>query len=127
MQWHIGETPHNLGTEDFQYLASKTDGFSGSGISICVKMHYISLFVQLLMLNSSENILQACGSIAKVITQKLRSVPSRNLKQKSKLQRSSYHPTQADFDSVLEKQKPTVSKAEIDACEKFTKDFGIDG
>ena len=35
--------------------------------------------------------------------------------------------TKADFDSVLEKQKPTVSKAEIDACEEFTKDFGIDG
>ena len=35
--------------------------------------------------------------------------------------------TKADFDSALEKQKPTVSKAEIDACEKFTKDFGIDG
>nr|POF00041.1 protein suppressor of k(+) transport growth defect 1 [Quercus suber] len=36
-KWHIGETPHNLSTEDFQYLASKTDGFSGSDISICVK------------------------------------------------------------------------------------------
>ena len=110
---HIGNTPHNLIDEDFQDLASKTEGFSGSDISICVsinftlgvrisskwlygwklvvtcrlKMHYISLFVQLLMLNTSEKILQACGSFAEVVKKKLRSIPSRKLKKNSELQR----------------------------------------
>ena len=110
---HIRNTPHNLSDKDFRDLAGKTEGFSGSDISISVsinftlgvrisskwlygwklvvtcrlKMHYISLFVQLLMPNSSEKILQASGSFAKVLNQTLRSIPSRNLKQKSELQR----------------------------------------
>ncbi|XP_050278985.1 protein SUPPRESSOR OF K(+) TRANSPORT GROWTH DEFECT 1-like [Quercus robur] len=33
---HIGNTPHNLSTKDFQDLAKKTRGFSGSDISIFV-------------------------------------------------------------------------------------------
>ncbi|CAA6658135.1 unnamed protein product [Spirodela intermedia] len=34
---HLGDTPHNLTESDFEYLARRTDGFSGSDISVCVK------------------------------------------------------------------------------------------
>ncbi|XVE68608.1 hypothetical protein DITRI_Ditri09bG0082100 [Diplodiscus trichospermus] len=33
---HLGDTPHNLTESDFDYLAHKTEGFSGSDISVCV-------------------------------------------------------------------------------------------
>ncbi|MBA0704144.1 hypothetical protein Golax_016418, partial [Gossypium laxum] len=34
---HLGDTPHNLTENDFESLAHRTDGFSGSDISVCVK------------------------------------------------------------------------------------------
>jgi len=36
IQVHLGDTPHNLTESDFEVLARKTDGFSGSDISVCV-------------------------------------------------------------------------------------------
>ncbi|KAG5026677.1 hypothetical protein JHK82_022574 [Glycine max] len=36
-QVHLGDTPHNLAESDFEHLAHKTKGFSGSDISVCVK------------------------------------------------------------------------------------------
>ncbi|KAG9155721.1 hypothetical protein Leryth_003983 [Lithospermum erythrorhizon] len=34
---HLGDTPHSLTESDFEDLARKTEGFSGSDISVCVK------------------------------------------------------------------------------------------
>ncbi|KAJ9159802.1 hypothetical protein P3X46_025272 [Hevea brasiliensis] len=34
---HLGDTPHNLTESYFEHLAQKTESFSGSDISICVK------------------------------------------------------------------------------------------
>ena len=54
---HLGDTPHNLTESDFENLASQTEGFSGSDISVCVSATPIwdawslSLFL-LLSLNS---------------------------------------------------------------------------
>ena len=36
MQVHLGDTPHNLTDSDFEHLARKTEGFSGSDIYVCV-------------------------------------------------------------------------------------------
>lgn len=33
----------------------------------------------------------------------------------------------ADFEKVLSRQKPTVSKADLEIQERFTKEFGEDG
>ena len=42
MQVHLGDTPHNLTESDFEHLARKTEGFSGSDISVCVSSSYRS-------------------------------------------------------------------------------------
>jgi vacuolar protein-sorting-associated protein 4 len=34
---HLGDTPHSLTMEDFNQLASRTEGYSGSDISVVVK------------------------------------------------------------------------------------------
>lgn len=35
---HLGDTPHDLTESDFEILGHKTEGFSGSDISVCVSM-----------------------------------------------------------------------------------------
>lgn len=42
LQVHLGDTPHNLTESDFESLARKTEGFSGSDISVCVSASAIS-------------------------------------------------------------------------------------
>ncbi|MED6145286.1 Vacuolar protein sorting-associated protein 4B [Stylosanthes scabra] len=37
MMVHLGDTPYNLTDSDFEYVASRTEGFSSSDISICVE------------------------------------------------------------------------------------------
>lgn len=37
MQVHLGDTPNNLTESDFETLARKTEGFSGSDIAVCVR------------------------------------------------------------------------------------------
>jgi hypothetical protein len=36
LQVHLGDTPHNLSEKDFEDLARKTDGFSGSDVAVAV-------------------------------------------------------------------------------------------
>jgi len=36
VQVHLGDTPHNLSEKDFEDLARKTDGFSGSDVAVAV-------------------------------------------------------------------------------------------
>ncbi|KAM4070900.1 hypothetical protein ACB094_11G020500 [Castanea mollissima] len=127
-KWHIGKTPHNLSPEDFRDLASKTDGFSGSDISICVKdALYQPIRATLdakFFRENSEGMWVPCKHThpkAETIT---------IAKLKAKVGASKIQPppnTKADFDYVLKKQKPTVSKAGIEECETFNKQFGNDG
>lgn len=37
-QVHLGDTPHDLSESDFETLGYKTEGFSGSDISVCVSI-----------------------------------------------------------------------------------------
>ncbi|KAL0007996.1 hypothetical protein SO802_009498 [Lithocarpus litseifolius] len=37
---HLGDTPHNLTESDFEHLAHKTEGFSGSDIAVCVSVQF---------------------------------------------------------------------------------------
>jgi hypothetical protein len=44
-QVHLGDTPHNLTESDFESLARRTDGFSGSDISVCVSTLPLQSFI----------------------------------------------------------------------------------
>lgn len=44
-QVHLGDTPHNLTESDFEQLARKTEGFSGSDISVCVSIRFLAEIV----------------------------------------------------------------------------------
>lgn len=45
MQVHLGDTPHNLTESDFEVLAHKTEGFSGSDIAVCVRAWLVYVLV----------------------------------------------------------------------------------
>ncbi|KAI4347933.1 hypothetical protein L6164_008706 [Bauhinia variegata] len=125
---HLGDTPHNLTEKDFEELAYKTDGFSGSDISVCVnevlfepvrKTWDAKFFRETSngmwipcepneegAVNISLQELDAQGLALKILPPAI---------------------TRADFDKILAKQKPTVSKADLEVHERFTQEFGEEG
>lgn len=56
IQVHLGDTPHSLVESDFEYLASKTEGFSGSDIAVCVSSNFLfSFFILFLCFGRKKN------------------------------------------------------------------------
>jgi hypothetical protein len=54
IQVHLGDTPHNLVESDFEYLASKTEGFSGSDIAVCVSSNFFCFLSYILQEKSFQ-------------------------------------------------------------------------
>ncbi|XP_030964763.1 protein SUPPRESSOR OF K(+) TRANSPORT GROWTH DEFECT 1-like, partial [Quercus lobata] len=125
-RWHIGET--NLKKEDFQYLVSKTDGFSGSDISICVKDALYQPVRATLDAKFFRKNSQGMWVPCKGTHPKAEKYTLEELKAKVEASKIQLPPIEkADFDYVLASQKPTVRKADLEVYEKFTKKYGIYG
>eukprot|EP00850_Spirogloea_muscicola_P006700 SM000032S12084 [mRNA] locus=s32:395985:398805:+ [translate_table: standard] len=129
---HLGDTPNNLTEADFEDLARRSEGYSGSDVSVAVKdvlfepvrktqdaMHFKKVKSA-----DGEMLYMPCGprdpegvqiSMQELAAQGLGSqiLPPPI----SKL----------DFDKVLARQRPTVSKADLEVHERFTKEFGQEG
>ncbi|XP_042462131.1 protein SUPPRESSOR OF K(+) TRANSPORT GROWTH DEFECT 1-like isoform X1 [Zingiber officinale] len=125
---HLGDTPHNLRESDFEYLAHHTEGFSGSDIAVCVKdvlfepvrkaqdaMHFYKTSNGMWLpceprhpgaIQTTLQDLAAEGLADKILPPPI---------------------ARADFDKVLARQRPTVSKADLEVHERFTKEFGEEG
>ncbi|KAK7818657.1 protein suppressor of k(+) transport growth defect 1 [Quercus suber] len=115
-QVHLGDTPHNLTESDFEHLAHKTEGFSGSDIAVCVKDVLFEPVRQtrdakFFKKNSSDMWVTLQELDAQGLASKIQPPPI----------------TRADFDKVLARQKPTVSKADLEVHERFTVEFGEEG
>ncbi|CAN4114389.1 unnamed protein product [Withania somnifera] len=125
---HLGDTPHNLTESDFEQLARKTEGFSGSDISVCVnevlfepvrKTQDAEFFIK-----SSDGLWVPCGPRQPgVIQTNMQELAAKGLASEITPPPISIR----DFDRVLWKQKPTVSKADLEVHERFTKEFGEEG
>lgn len=125
---HLGDTPHNLTESDFEQLARKTEGFSGSDISVCVnevlfepvrKTQDAEFFIQ-----TSDGLWVPCGPRQPgAIQTNMQELAAKGLASKIMPPPISIR----DFDRVLWKQKPTVSKADLEVHERFTKEFGEEG
>lgn len=128
---HLGDTPNNLSERDYEDLARKSDGFSGSDVSVCVKdvlfepvrktqdaMHFKKVHTkdgEMWMpcgprepgaKQTTMTELAADGLAAKILPPPI---------------------SKSDFDKVLAKQRPTVSKDDLIIQDKFTKEFGEEG
>ncbi|XP_062174924.1 protein SUPPRESSOR OF K(+) TRANSPORT GROWTH DEFECT 1-like [Alnus glutinosa] len=125
---HLGDTPHNLTESDFEHLAYKTEGFSGSDISVCVKDVLFEPVRKTsdakFFTNTSNGMWIPCEPTQPGAVQiTLLELDAQGLA--SKIQPPPI--TRTDFDKVLTRQKPTVSKADLEVHERFTKEFGEEG
>ncbi|KAG6475167.1 hypothetical protein ZIOFF_064385 [Zingiber officinale] len=125
---HLGDTPHNLSESDFEYLAYRTEGFSGSDIAVCVKdvlfepVRKAQDATHFYM--TSEGMWLPCGPRhPAAVETTLQDLAAKGLA--DKILPPSI--TRTDFDKVLARQRPTVSKADLEVHERFTKEFGEEG
>ncbi|EFJ25940.1 hypothetical protein SELMODRAFT_267596 [Selaginella moellendorffii] len=128
---HLGDTPSNLSERDFEDLAKRTEGFSGSDIAVCVKdvlfepvrktqdaMHFKRLKTK------EGEFLVPCAPLTPGAIQ----TTMQELATKGLAAQILPPPiSKADFDKVLARQRPTVSKDDLEIHEKFTKEFGEEG
>lgn len=131
-QVHLGDTPHSLDKSDFEVLASRTQGFSGSDIAVMVKdvlfepirktqdaTHFLKVVD-----SNGEEVYEPCSpGNPEGFPATLESLAEKGLSQKI------YPPkiSRVDFDRVLARARPTVSKKDLEIHEKFTKEFGEEG
>ncbi|XP_030957082.1 protein SUPPRESSOR OF K(+) TRANSPORT GROWTH DEFECT 1-like [Quercus lobata] len=125
---HLDGTPHNLEESDIESLAFWTEGFSGSDISVCFKGAMLepvrktrdaTFFVK-----NSSDIWVPCGP------EQPGAVQITMLELAAQGHASKILPppiSNEDFMTVLARQRPAVSKSDLDVHERFTKEFGEEG
>ncbi|XP_076896445.1 protein SUPPRESSOR OF K(+) TRANSPORT GROWTH DEFECT 1-like [Bidens hawaiensis] len=125
---HLGDTPNNLTESEFESLARKTEGFSGSDIDVCVKDVLFEPIRKtqdaMFFVKTNEGLWVPCGPKEPGAVQ----TTMQELAAQGLAEKISPSPiTRTDFDKVLARQKPTVSKSDIEVHERFTKEFGEEG
>ncbi|PNX73330.1 vacuolar sorting-associated protein 4B-like [Trifolium pratense] len=125
---HLGDTPHNLTESDFEHLARKTEGFSGSDISVCVKDVLFEPVRKtqdaMFFFKNPEGMWIPCGQKQQNAVQ----ITMQDLATEGLASKILPPPiSRIDFDKVLARQRPTVSKSDLDVHERFTKEFGEEG
>ncbi|KAG4198380.1 hypothetical protein ERO13_A05G081900v2 [Gossypium hirsutum] len=125
---HLGDTPHNLTESDFESLARRTEGFSGSDISVCVKDVLFEPVRKtqdaMFFYKTPNDMWMPCGPKQAGVVQ----ITMQELAAKGLAAQVLPPPiSRSDFDKVLARQRPTVSKADLEVHERFTNEFGEEG
>ncbi|KAF7078255.1 hypothetical protein CFC21_082725 [Triticum aestivum] len=128
---HLGDTPHSLTKSDFESVAHRTDGFSGSDIAVCVKdvlFEPVRKTQDAMFFFRSEDggggTWTPCGPKQPGAVQ----TTMEELAAEGMADQITPPPiSRTDFDKVLARQRPTVSKAELGVYTRFTREFGEEG
>ncbi|ONM30144.1 Protein SUPPRESSOR OF K(+) TRANSPORT GROWTH DEFECT 1 [Zea mays] len=125
---HLGDTPHSLTESDFESLARRTDGFSGSDVAVCVKDVLFEPVRKtqdaMFFFKADGDMWMPCGPKQPGAVQTtMQELASKGLAAKILPPPIS----RADFEKVLSRQRPTVSKKDLEVHERFTKEFGEEG
>ncbi|CAA7033744.1 unnamed protein product [Microthlaspi erraticum] len=125
---HLGDTPHNLNEADFEYLARRTEGFSGSDVAVCVKDVLFEPVRKtqdaMFFFKSADGTWIPCGPKQSGAIQ----ITMQELAEKGLADKIIPPPiARTDFEKVLARQRPTVSKSDLEVHERFTKEFGEEG
>ncbi|KAF5751606.1 hypothetical protein HS088_TW02G00621 [Tripterygium wilfordii] len=125
---HLGDTPHNLTESDFETLAHRTEGFSGSDISVCVKdvlFEPVRKTEDAMFFFKTPNGMWMPGRPKQegAVQISMQELAAKGLA--SKILPPPISKT--GFDKVLARQRPTVGKADLEVHERFTKEFGEEG
>ncbi|XP_021722078.1 protein SUPPRESSOR OF K(+) TRANSPORT GROWTH DEFECT 1 [Chenopodium quinoa] len=125
---HLGDTPHNLTESDFEFLARKTEGFSGSDIAVCVKDVLFEPVRKtqdaMFFFKTKDDVWVPCGPRQPGAVQ----TTMQDLAAEGLAAKIVPPPiTRTDFEKVLSRQRPTVSKSDLEVHERFTQEFGEEG
>lgn len=125
---HLGDTPHNLTERDFEQLAYKTEGFSGSDIAVCVNEVLFEPVRKtqdaMFFIKTPEDTWVPCGPRHPGAIE----ITMQDLAAQGQAEKILPPPiSRTDFDKVLVRQKPTVSKSDLELHDRFTKEFGEEG
>jgi vacuolar protein-sorting-associated protein 4 len=128
---HIGGTPCDLEDDDFDYLAEKTEGFSGSDISVVVRDALMEPVRRMSTATHFKRIANPDGSDPPQVYVPCRP-GDRGAEQISLMDidgnmLGTPKITREDFEAVLESAKPSVSQGDITRQEDWTTEFGQEG
>uniref|UniRef100_A0A7S1XFV7 Vesicle-fusing ATPase n=1 Tax=Compsopogon caeruleus TaxID=31354 RepID=A0A7S1XFV7_9RHOD len=130
---HLGKTPHSLSQEDFEELGNKSDGYSGSDISVLVR-DAIMQPVRTLQNATSFKQVEVKDPESGVTSTKWQPCSPGDSRAKSMTlleidpdQLDVPPITRRDFDRALSQSKPSVSQTDIEQHVKFTQEFGQEG
>ncbi|KNA08788.1 hypothetical protein SOVF_159630 [Spinacia oleracea] len=125
---HLGDTPHDLKESDLEFLGRKTEGFSGSDIAVCVKDVLFEPVRKtqdaMFFYKTKDDVWIPCGPRHPgAIQTTMQDLAAEGLAAKI------VPPpiTRTDFEKVLARQRPTVSKKDLEVHERFTQEFGEEG
>ncbi|KAF4379825.1 hypothetical protein F8388_023842 [Cannabis sativa] len=112
---HLGDTPHNLTESDFESLGRKTEGFSGSDVAVCVKDVLFEPVRKtqdaMFFVKNSDGMWVPCGPKQPGAIQ----VSMQDLAARGEASKILPPPiSRTDFDKVLARQRPTVSKSDLE-------------
>jgi vacuolar protein-sorting-associated protein 4 len=124
---HIGDTPHCLTSQDFDTLASMSDGYSGSDLkTVCrdaimepVRLSTQATHFKKVCENGKEMFTPCSPGDAAAQEMDLMLIESETLLLPAM--------TLAHFESALEKSKPSVGKDSLEKFLKFTREKGQEG
>ncbi|GFR49509.1 hypothetical protein Agub_g11549 [Astrephomene gubernaculifera] len=126
---HLGDTPNTLTDEDYRELGRRTEGFSGSDVSVAVKdvlMQPIRLlreathFKRVRTPDGGEGWEPCSPGDSGAQELSLNYFAENGLADKVLPPRI----TMRDFEKVLMRARPTVGKGDLEVFERFTSEFG---
>lgn len=125
---HLGDTPHNLTDRDFEQLGYRTEGFSGSDIAVCVNEVLFEPVRKtqdaMFFIKTSDDTWVPCGPRHPGAIE----ITMQDLATQGQAEKILPPPiSRTDFDKVLARQKPTVSKSDLELHDRFTREFGEEG
>ncbi|PWA73259.1 AAA+ ATPase domain-containing protein [Artemisia annua] len=125
---HLGDTPHSLTDRDFEQLGYKTEGFSGSDIAVCVNEVLFEPVRKtqdaMFFIKTSDDTWVPCGPRHPGAIE----ISMQDLATQGQASKITPPPiSRRDFDKVLARQKPTVSKSDLEVHDRFTREFGEEG
>lgn len=118
--------PHSLTQSDFECIARRTDGFSGSDIAVWDVLFEPMRKTQdaMFFVRADNGAWMPCGPKRSGAVQ----ITMQELAAKGLAAQITPQPiSMMDFEKVLARQRPTVSKRELDVHTRFTREFGEEG
>eukprot|EP01024_Parvocaulis_polyphysoides_P061054 TRINITY_DN6723_c0_g2_i1.p1 TRINITY_DN6723_c0_g2~~TRINITY_DN6723_c0_g2_i1.p1 ORF type:complete len:439 (-),score=108.31 TRINITY_DN6723_c0_g2_i1:387-1703(-) len=129
---HLGDTPNELTEADYQILAEKTEGFSGSDISVVVndalmepvrKTQEATHFKKVLDEENKQRWVPCSPGEAGAQPYTLQQFVDEGKHQSVMTPKINMR----DFEKVLIRARPSVASEDLEEYQNFTKEFGEDG